>query len=160
MAKSRTYLCRCPQCGGERQVMGVCRLCGSGEVPEAITETLIFDLELGAPLVEEAIAKFEQYLEVASNAGFKTMLVIHGYGSSGKGGEIRKTLRDNLEHNFYSDRVVDYYLGEDLKESNELYAELIKRRPSLKKQASQFKNSNDGVTILLISPLQASRRYV
>ena len=151
MAKPRTYLCRCPQCGGERQVMGVCRLCGSTEVPEAITETLIFDLELGAPLVEEAIAKFEKYLEVASNAGFKTMLVIHGYGSSGKGGEIRKTLRDNLEHNFYSDRVVDYYLGEDLKEGNAAYSELIKRRPSLKKQASQFKNNNAGVTVLIFN---------
>jgi dsDNA-specific endonuclease/ATPase MutS2 len=131
--------------------MGVCRLCGSTEVPEAITETLIFDLELGAPLVEEAIAKFEKYLEVASNAGFKTMLVIHGYGSSGKGGEIRKTLRDNLEHNFYSDRVVDYYLGEDLKEGNESYTQLLKRRPSLQKQKTQFKNSNAGVTLLLLA---------
>jgi hypothetical protein len=131
--------------------MGVCRLCGSAETPEAITETLIFDLELGAPLVEEAIAKFEKYLEVASNAGFKTMLVIHGYGSSGKGGEIRKTLRDNLEHNFYSDRVVDYYLGEDLKEGNEPYTQLLKRRPSLQKQKTQFKNSNAGVTLLLLA---------
>ncbi|MCE7530724.1 Smr/MutS family protein [Polynucleobacter sp. IMCC 29146] len=144
MSKPRTYLCRCPQCGGERQVMGVCRLCGSADVPEAITETLIFDLELGAPLVEEAIAKFEQYLGVASNAGFKTMLVIHGYGSSGKGGEIRKILRDNLEHNFYSDRIVDYYPGEDLKEGNESYTQLLKRRPSLQKQKKQFKNSNAG----------------
>jgi len=151
MAKPRTYLCRCPQCGGERQVMGICRLCGSAEVPEAITETLIFDLELGAPLVEEAIAKYESYLEAASNAGFKTMLVIHGYGSSGKGGEIRKTLRDNLEHNFYSDRVVDYYLGEDLKEGNDAYSELIKRRPILKKLASQFKNNNAGVTVLIFN---------
>ena len=151
MNKSRTYLCRCLECGGERQVMGVCRLCGSIETPEAITETLIFDLELGAPLVEEAIAKFEQYLEVASNAGFKTMLVIHGYGSSGKGGEIRKTLRDNLEHNFYSDRVIDYYLGEDLKEGNEFYIQLLKRRPSLQKQKMQFKNSNAGVTLLLLT---------
>ena len=130
--------------------MGVCRLCGSAEVPEAITETLIFDLELGAPLVEEAISKFERYLEAASNAGFKTMLVIHGYGSSGKGGEIRKTLRDNLEHNFYSDRVVDYFLGEDLKEGNESYAQLLKRRPSLQKQKTQFKNSNAGITFCLL----------
>jgi hypothetical protein len=131
--------------------MGVCRLCGSAEVPEAITETLIFDLELGAPIVEEAIAKFEGYLEAASNAGFKTMLVIHGYGSSGKGGEIRKTLRDNLEHNFYTDRVVDYYPGEDLKDGNMPYSELIQRRPTLKKQASQFKNNNAGVTVLLLN---------
>ena len=131
--------------------MGVCRLCSSTEVPEAITETLIFDLELGVPLVEEAITKFECYLEVASNAGFKTMLVIHGYGSSGNGGEIRKTLRDNLEHNFYSDRVVDYYLGEDLKEGNESYTQLLKRRPSLKKQKTQFKNSNAGITLLLFT---------
>ena len=151
MAKPRTYLCRCPQCGGERQVMGVCRLCGSAETPEAITETLIFDLELGAPLVEEAITKFEGYLEVARNAGFKTMLVIHGYGSSGKGGEIRKTLRENLEHNFYSDRVIDYYLGENLKEGNAAYSELIKRRPSLQKQKTQFKSSNAGVTLLLLT---------
>ena len=151
MSKSRTYLCRCPECGGERQVMGVCRLCGSIEIPEAITETLIFDLELGASLVGEAISKFEQYLEVASNAGFKTMLVIHGYGSSGKGGEIRKTLRDNLERNFYSDRVIDYYLGEDLKEGNESYMQLIKRRPALKRQSSQFKNNNAGVAVLLLA---------
>ena len=151
MSKSRTYLFRCPECGGERQVMGVCRICGSIETPEAITETLIFDLELGAPLVEEAISKFEQYLGMASNAGFKTMLVIHGYGSSGKGGEIRKTLRDNLELNFYSDRVIDYYLGEDLKEGNESYTQLLKRRPSLQKQKMQFKNSNAGVTLLLLT---------
>ena len=92
MPKEKTYLCLCLDCGGQRQLIGNCRLCDSTKTPEAITETLIFNMELGYPTIEEAIDKFETYLDAAYDAGFKSMIVIHGYGSSGSGGGIKQNL--------------------------------------------------------------------
>jgi len=76
MPKEKTYLCLCLDCGGQRQLIGNCRLCDSTQTPEAITETLIFNMELGYPTIEEAIDKFETYLDAAYDAGFKSMIVI------------------------------------------------------------------------------------
>jgi hypothetical protein len=76
--------------------------------------------------------------------------VIHGYGSSGSGGKIKWVVRDALENNFFSDRVDEYYFGEDLSFGSSDYHTVIKRRSSLKSHLSQFKIGNAGMTVLLM----------
>jgi len=149
MSKEKTYLCLCLDCGGQRQLIGNCRLCDSTQTPEAITETLIFNMELGYPTIEEAIDKFETYLDAAYDAGFKSMVVIHGYGSSGAGGGIKQTIRRHLEGNYYIPKVSNYYFGEDLKAGNEAFEELLKARSSIKKHQSHFLG-NAGTSVLLL----------
>lgn len=149
MPKDSHPLCLCVDCGGQRQLFGGCRLCGSSQTPEAIVETLIFNIELGYPTVEEGVSRFETYLEAACDAGFKSMILIHGYGSTGPGGSIRKVLRANLENNYYTPRVSDYYFGENLQAGSLAYEELIKRRGSIKKHSPQFLG-NLGTSVLLL----------
>jgi hypothetical protein len=76
--------------------------------------------------------------------------VIHGYGSSGSGGKIKWAVRDALENNYFSDRVDEYYFGEDLAVASSGYHTVIKRRASLKQHLSQFKIGNAGMTVLLM----------
>ena len=149
MAKEKIYHCICVDCGGQRQLIGSCRLCNSSQIPEAITETLIFNIELGYPTVEEAVKRFEMYLDAAYAAGFKSMILIHGYGSSGSGGGIRQVLRNGLENNYYVTRVSDYYFGENLQAGNIHFEVLLKSRGSIQKHRAQFLG-NAGTSVLLL----------
>jgi len=148
MVIQKKYECLCLDCGGSRQLSGSCLLCGSNENPEAITETLIFNIEWGYPTVDEAVERFEIYLESAFNAGFKSMILVHGYGSSGVGGKIKNKLRSNLNNNFYTTKVKDYFFGENLIFGSLSYNLLIETKPFLEKHKKQFTN-NPGVCVLI-----------
>jgi hypothetical protein len=89
-------------------------------------------------------------VRAASEAGIRALIVIHGYGSSGSGGKIKWFVRDALENNYFSDRVDEYYFGEDLAFASSGYHAVIKRRSSLKQHLSQFKIGNAGMTVLLM----------
>ena len=54
---------------------------------KAITREL--NLELGRPTADEALRRLEAELEVARHMNTPLLKLIHGYGSSGKGGRIR-----------------------------------------------------------------------
>jgi hypothetical protein len=94
--------------------MGNCKHCGSTDLPQVLTDTVVINLESGGPTAEEALERLTQQVRAASEAGIRALIVIHGYGSSGYGGKIKWVLRDALEHNYFSDRVDEYYFGEDL----------------------------------------------
>jgi hypothetical protein len=41
----------------------------------------------------------------------KSIILIHGYGSSGEGGRIKRAIHEALERNHYADRVEEYSSG-------------------------------------------------
>ena len=47
------------------------------------------NLELGWPTVDQALRRLDAELEAARKMNTPLMKLIHGYGSSGKGGRIR-----------------------------------------------------------------------
>ncbi len=57
------------------------------------------NLEYGMPTVEAAIMKVKSSLSTYRSLGYKAVILIHGYGSSGVGGNIKaavlKLLKDN-----------------------------------------------------------------
>jgi endonuclease IV len=124
--------------------------CGSTELPQALTDTVVINLEAGGPTAEEALERLTQQVRAASEAGIRALVVIHGYGSSGSGGKIKWVVRDALENNYFSDRVDEYYFGEELALGSSGYQTVIKRRVSLKQHLSQFKIGNAGMTVLLM----------
>lgn len=140
----------CLECGNPRYLLGNCQYCGSTDLPQALTDTVILNLEAGGPTAEEALERLTLHVRGASEAGIRALIVIHGYGSSGAGGKIKWLVRDALENNFFSDRVDEYYFGEDLALGSSGYHTVIKRRSSLKQHLSQFKIGNAGMTILLM----------
>ena len=124
--------------------------CGSTELPQALTDTVVINLEAGSPTAEEALERLTTQVRAASEAGIRALIVIHGYGSSGSGGKIKWVVRDALEHNYFSDRVDEYYFGEELALGSSGYQAVMKRRASLKQHLSQFKIGNAGMTVLLM----------
>jgi len=124
--------------------------CGSTELPQALTDTMVINLEAGGPTAEEALERLTTQVRAASEAGIRALIVIHGYGSSGSGGKIKWVVRDALEHNYFSDRVDEYYFGEELALGSSGYQAMMKRRASLKQHLSQFKIGNAGMTVLLM----------
>ena len=140
----------CLTCGNPRPMLGDCPFCGSQEIPSANTDTATINLEIGGPTCEEALDTLMHHIRAAAEVQIRVLIVIHGYGSSGRGGGIRRTVREALENNFFSDRVDEYYHGEDLVHRSELYQALIKRRPTLKQHLKQLKEGNAGMTLLIM----------
>ena len=58
----------------------------------------IINLERGRPYVETALKRMHAELEQARISGVKIVTLIHGYGSSGKGGKIRVACRASLDY--------------------------------------------------------------
>jgi hypothetical protein len=146
----RTLPAECLECGNPRPLMGNCKHCGSTDLPQALTDTVVINLESDGPTAEEALERLTHQVRAASEAGIRALIVIHGYGSSGPGGKIKWVVRNALENNYFSDRVDEYYFGEDLAFASSGYNVVIKRRSSLKQHLSQFKMGNAGMTLLLM----------
>jgi hypothetical protein len=144
------YSYECSVCGNARPVTGECPFCNTAIAPLAHSDTDVINLELDSPTSDEALDRLTHYIRAASEAQIRALVVIHGYGSSGKGGNIRKKVREALEHNYFADRVSEYYHGEDLRHQSDLYRDVIKRRPALKKHFKLFKEGNAGMTLLIM----------
>ncbi len=142
--------CECPDCGNPRPLMHECQHCGSDAIPLLLSDTIELNLKRGSPSAEEALDRLTHHLRRATEVGVKAILLIHGYGSSGEGGRIKWAVHDALENNFFSDRVDEFYFGEDVAYSSDLYQALFRRRPSLKSHLKLFKEGNAGMTVLLL----------
>ncbi len=142
--------CECPDCGNPRPLMHDCQHCTSKTLPVLLTDTIELNLKRGGPSAEEALDSLTHHLRRASEVGVKVILLIHGYGSSGEGGRIKWAVHDALEHNYFSDRVDEFYFGEDVAYASDAYHALLRRRPNLKSHLKLFKEGNAGMTVLLL----------
>jgi len=127
-----------------------CQHCGSQALPVLQTDTIELSLKRGSPSAEEALDRLTHHLRRASEVGVKVILLIHGYGSSGEGGRIKWAVHDALENNYFSDRVDEFYFGEEVAYASDAYHALLRRRPSLKSHLKLFKEGNSGMTVLLL----------
>ncbi len=144
------YSAECPDCGNTRALFNQCPHCGSDQLPILSSDTVEINIKQDGPYVEEALELLTEYLRKSIEIGIRTVVLIHGYGSSGKGGRIKWAIHDALVNNRYSDRVEDYYFGEEVAYGSPAYHSLLKRRPGLKQYLQRFKEGNSGVTVLLL----------
>lgn len=133
-----------------RALFGQCPHCNSIALPILSSDTIELNIKQDGPYVDEALERLTKYLRKCLEIGIKTIVLIHGYGSSGEGGRIKWAIHDALENNRYSDRVDEYYFGEDVAYGSEAYHALHKRRPGLKRYLKSFKEGNAGMTVLLL----------
>ena len=133
-----------------RTLFNQCPHCGSDNLPILSSDTIELNIKQDGPYVEEALDLLTDYLRKSLEVGIKAIVLIHGYGSSGEGGRIKWAIHDALENNRYSDRVDEYYFGEDVSFASEAYHALLKRRPGLKRYLKRFKEGNAGMTVLLL----------
>ena len=74
---------------------------------------------------------------------------VHGYGSSGQGGDIRIALQNELMGLLHNKKIKAVIFGEDWRISNEQAWALLKKWPSLK-QDSDLGRENRGITIVAL----------
>lgn len=88
-------------------------------------------------------------LRRAASDRIKVVTLIHGYGSSGKGGRIRTESRKLLDHLHQKKEINQLIAGEDFRKRSGAGKALLQRFPSLVNEcSSDF--SNPGITIVVI----------
>lgn len=108
----------------------------------------VLNLKEGSPTVELALAILEIELEVARREGVLALKVIHGYGSHGVGGEIKRALAFWLMRAKKRGFLRDFVKGEQWTASEK--AEKFKKIcPELIGDPELY-HANAGVTIILI----------
>jgi len=106
-------------------------------------------LKEGMPSVEEARARLQTELRSARQTGVKILKLVHGYGSSGVGGDLRISLQSTLRQMTERHEISDCIYGENWRTGDERSWELLKRMPELKND-SDLGKGNKGVTIVIL----------
>ena len=144
----------CSTCGNEN-VDGCrkCRFCeaelacAEEEIREAAIVHRTVNLKRGRPFVETALKKMENELTQAKSENVKVVTLIHGYGSSGKGGRIRVECRKLLDHMTQKGLIRKVLAGEHFNRREGNGKDLIRRFSGLEKHCTTDFN-NPGVTIV------------
>ena len=145
-----TQIAQCLECGNARGILGPCPYCQAITPPSFGTDSVEFNIKEGSPTVEEALDRLTDNIRQFEALGIKAIVLIHGYGSSGEGGLIKRAIHEALENNRFADRVEDYYFGEQVSFGSQAYQNLMKRRPGLRRFIGRFKAGNAGISILLL----------
>ena len=104
-------------------------------------------LKEGMPSVEQARARLRGEIQSAQQKGAKVLKVIHGYGSSGVGGDLRIALQATLRQMVTAREIRDCIYGENWRTSDERTWALLKQLPELKND-SDLGKGNKGITII------------
>ena len=106
------------------------------------------NLELGRPSADEALRRLEHELAAKRHLRAKAMKIIHGYGSSGKGGRIRTASRKYLRAAQEQGRIYAVLPGERLTIFDEEARRLRARCPALRDDCDR-ERYNCGVTFVI-----------
>ena len=104
------------------------------------------NLEEGRPFVEEALHRMDRQLYEARTKGISVVRLIHGYGSSGAGGAIKRAVRKELESALQHGSIKHYVSGEDYQHS-EIGRNLRSRFSELKEDL-RTDQGNPGITLV------------
>jgi hypothetical protein len=107
------------------------------------------NLEAGKPLVHEALAQLERELSMARQQRCSMVKLIHGYGSSGVGGDIRIAVQKRLRELEEQGSIRASIFGENWSSSDSQTWALVKLHPALKTDHDLGKR-NPGITIVLL----------
>ncbi len=105
------------------------------------------NLEQGRPTADQALRWLEAELNAARKMNTPLMKLIHGYGSSGKGGRIRTASRRYLEEAAAQGRVAAYLPGERFTIFDETTRRALTRYPQLRSDRD-LDRGNRGVTFV------------
>lgn len=107
------------------------------------------NIESGMPTTEVARARLSQALRSAKAARKPLVKVIHGYGSSGKGGAIKADTHRFLQQKKREGFIKDYIKGEEFTAYYENARAAAARYPKLAKD-SDYGRQNDGITVVIL----------
>lgn len=108
---------------------------------------LVVNLEEGRPTVDEAMRRLGMKLDTARMQGVRLVRVIHGYGSSGKGGAIGEAVRRHLAERRRKGLVRAFAWGGEWPDGTPEARALLERRPLLR-ETLRADRGNEGITFV------------
>lgn len=103
------------------------------------------NLEEGLPTCDEALIELKSAVQSAKQSKYKCLIVIHGYGSSGKGGKIREKARQWLNAQVRNGKLKAVINGEDF---NIFTLKALELKNKYKELEPLMKVTNHGVTVV------------
>lgn len=146
----------CEVCGNEWEgEPGTCPFCCHAHSGQEVGGGRPFkqrtvNLKAGLPVASVALARMTEAIADSARQGVTFLTLIHGYGSSGKGGVIRDECRKALA--FLRDKGVvrEVIAGEEFDRRSGQVKALLQRYPSLARDHN-LNRGNRGVTLVLLS---------
>lgn len=103
------------------------------------------------PPTDVAIYEMCNAIDLCVLENIKILKVIHGYGSHGKGGDIKKECIHTLKHLVRANKIYDYIPGEKFSPLNKYYKQIVEQYPPFLLDGEV--SNNFGVTIVIITRL-------
>jgi hypothetical protein len=107
------------------------------------------NLKEGMPMVHEALSRLDRELAVARREGYGMVKLIHGYGSTGLGGEIRIAVQERLREMSHRGQIRSCIFGENWTRSDEQTWALLTAHSELKHDNDMGKG-NQGITVVVL----------
>lgn len=104
------------------------------------------NLELGMPTVDVALQRMKDALTTSLRQGFRAVILIHGYGSTGIGGSIKKAVLTTLAEKSLQGVVRSYVGGENWHRQGKNYQKMCKSLEAYDRRIA----GNEGVTVVLL----------
>lgn len=101
------------------------------------------------PTSSDAVKRVTYYIRSGRELGFTAVKIIHGYGSTGKGGRIRTETRRYLQQQKDKRLIKDYIPGESFSIFNEATRAAFLVCDDLRRDRD-LDRSNNGVTIVIL----------
>jgi hypothetical protein len=145
----------CSVCGNDIPDDAVrCRFCGSRQAasagkPAKRQRIATVNLEKGSPTVAEAIALLDRRIADSRAQGTLLLRVIHGWGSSGKGGSIKKAVMKHVARLRRQRTIRDHVPGDNYSEVTNAGCDLLSRFPDLR-ETLRTDRENPGITFVLL----------
>ena len=106
------------------------------------------NLETGMPTAQAAMNTLNNRIYAERATGVKCIKIIHGYGSTGKGGAIKTACRQKLTEYMRRGVIKDMCAGEDLGPFSEEGRRLAAACPEVRRDID-WGMDNNGITIVI-----------
>jgi len=107
------------------------------------------NLKSDRPSVHEALQRLERELAVARQGKAAVVKIVHGYGSTGAGGDIRIAVQRRLQEFAEAGQIRGCIFGENWMKSDDATWRLLQENAELKRDPD-LGRSNRGITIVLL----------
>ena len=101
------------------------------------------------PLVEDAVGRMNMGLQELRVSHAKAVKLIHGYGSTGRGGKICAGVRKELADMKRRKQIRDFIPGEDFGPMDEASRKLAEQMKSIPRDPD-YGRMNHGITIVIL----------